>query len=100
MVVGFDGSPAASRALGVALVLGRSLRAAVFLVHARDSNPGRAEPTTEEEASLVDDATTTAVAAWVERAAEQGVELTAVARERSAAPAILSVAEESTRGSL
>jgi nucleotide-binding universal stress UspA family protein len=94
IVVGYDASPASSRALAFALRLAGPLGARLFLVHAHERELQQAQPITEEESTSVEEAVATGVASWAERAAQEGVPLVAVARERPASTAILSVAEE------
>lgn len=94
IVVGYDASPAASRAFALALVLARSTHARLFLLNVREAEPDRAEPTTEEESTSVETAIAASVAAWAARAAEEGVAFTAVTRERPTSVAIVNLAEE------
>ncbi len=94
IVLGYDGSPASARGLALGVRLARAGGARLFLVHARERDVGRAEPTTEEESTSRDDAVAASVATWVRRAAEEGVAMTAVARDQAPPVAILAVAEE------
>ncbi|MGI0055267.1 MAG: universal stress protein [Thermoplasmata archaeon] len=94
IVVGFDGSPPASRALAFALEIARPTRAHLFVVHVRERDAAQLEPTTEEESTSADDAIAAAVAGWAERAREAGIPFTPALRERPVADAILAVAAE------
>lgn len=94
LVVGFDGSAAAGRAVADAIELAAHLQGRVFLVHARETNERRAEPVTEEEVHSVEEAIAAAVATWSTRAALRNVPLVAVQRDGRPAEAILAVAQE------
>ena len=98
IVVGFDGSPASGRAAAFAMEIARQGKARLFLVHAREAFPERAEPTTEEEATSAEDAVAAAVASWCSRAASEGVALVPVTRPDAPAAAILGVAREVEAG--
>ncbi len=94
IVVGYDGSPSATRALGLALMLARSTGARLCLVHARQMEPEKAEPTTEEEFESVDGAVADNASAWTKRASRAGVSFTVLLRDSSPSAAILEVAED------
>ena len=94
IVIAFDGSPSSTRALRLALALAEGAGAHLYLVHARERDPERAEPATEEEVRSAEEAIAAAVAGWAERARERGVPFTPVWRDADAVPAILAVAHE------
>ncbi|MCW6167327.1 MAG: universal stress protein [Thermoplasmatales archaeon] len=94
IVVGFDGSPAAGRAMSLALEIARAGGGRIYLVHAQERDPEQAEPATEEESVSVEQAIAAAVAGWAERAAGASIPFTAVQRDRPAAELLRSVAKE------
>ncbi|MEM0129272.1 MAG: universal stress protein [Thermoplasmata archaeon] len=94
LVVGFDASPAASRAMALALAIATPVAARIVLVHAPEGGSIQAQPTTEEEAGAGEAAVAAAITGWEERARAAGVPFSVVMREEPPGAAILAVARE------
>ncbi len=94
LVVGFDASPASTRAARLALELARGGRVRLWLVFAHRVDPRLAEPRTEEEVITPVRGAAKAMEALLREADEARIPAEAVVREGDPATVILQVAAE------
>jgi nucleotide-binding universal stress UspA family protein len=94
IVVAFDGSPPATRALDLALRLARSDRARVWAVHVPAPPQAIAEPRTDEEQRSEPQAIARALEQVRGVAEREGMAVEVMVREGVAAPMILAAARE------
>ncbi len=94
LVIGYDGSPSAERAVRFGLRWAGSSRGSVWLVHATTHERHVAEPVTDEELSAPARAIVRAMETWAADARSQGVAATTVVREGSARDVVIAVAAE------
>ncbi|HTT14233.1 MAG TPA: universal stress protein [Thermoplasmata archaeon] len=94
LVVAFDGSAPATRALGFALRLAGRTGGRIWAVHIVGAPAAIAEPRTEEEQRTEPDAIASALRAVQATAAKDGVALEVLVLEGNAAEAILATARK------
>ncbi len=94
IVVGFDGSEPAVRALRTALGLAVRLSAHLWVVHATGPSPGVAEPLTDEQDDRERGAVEEALRGWGPVAAARQVALDLRLEEGPPAPTIVRIADE------
>ena len=97
ILVGYDGSEPAARALRVALGLAEGLSARVWVVHATSLPPRVMEPQTEEQRGSEGAAVESTLRRVRELAGERRVELEVVVREGPAASVIEQVRRARSR---